>query len=927
MKTMTKALALVLLVLIAVPAAAQSLVGTVTGTLTDEQGGTLPGVSVTLTGKTGDKTAPTGTDGTYRFVGLDPGTYSVQATMTGFQTRKQENIVVTVGREAVVDFSLKVGGMTETLEVVGESPIVDVTSSATNNLLSQDLLFNMPIRQGNTASTLLNFAPGINNESAYGGDASSANALMIDGVDTRDPSGGTAWTFYNFNIVEEVQIQGIGAPAEYGAFSGAVINTITKSGGNRFQGLFDGIFTKSSFSSDNLEADITEANPALGDPAKIKELTDFTTQLSGPLIQDKLFFFASAQRYHRRNDPTGPRTFVDEISPRVNVKLTYQPSSNDMFMGHVQYDSYSIIGRNGVSTLVATDRLTNREDAPEWVWVTNWRHLFGSRTFAEVKYTGWWGFYDLNPEHNDPLRIDENGEYNASSGQGWFYYGDRGRHTAHASVSHFAEKWGKHDLKFGVEVERSKTRDRYHFVGLYYYDNGGAPYYAYDYGYDIQGRNQRESLYVQDSWRIGDRLTLNPGVRVDRLRGHTPGGPEVYNTTTVAPRFGFAFDLTGDHKTVVKGSYSQYYEGIFNDIYKAATPGIEDFISYDATACPSISAPCPADLLVEVGRTPSPIATVDPDIAHPRVDEMSIGLERALSNDIRISVTGMRRQNKNIIGTVLPDARWAPLSLTSHATTPGGAVPVPVYRWMNSAESENNILITNPHGFVFRDVNGNPLGTIDSERDYKALMAVLTKRFSHRWTAQVSYVLAKAEGARDNGSEGSYLSTSQFFRTPTLALTNSQGELTNSRRHELKVMFGVQIPKVEVGFNAYFRSISGRHYTLEQRFASSAFGGSGFVPLSSWRTPFIQPRGTNVLPTEKILDLRLEKLFYVGSSRKNRLSLYADITNALNESTVTSRIVRVPSLSISGVDDPVLFDAPAAVIAPRQVTLGARWSF
>src|SRR5688572_16479788 len=350
MKAMTKALALVLLVLIAVPAAAQSLVGTVTGTVTDEQGGALPGVAVTLTGKTGNKTATTGTDGTYRFVGLDPGTYSVQATMAGFQPRRQENIVVTVGREAVSDFSLKVGGLTETLDVLGESLMVDVASSATNNQLSQDLLFNMPIRQGNTATNLLNFAPGINNQSAYGGDASSANSLMIDGVDTRDPSGGTAWTFYNFNIVEEVQIQGIGAPAEYGAFSGAVVNTITKSGGNRFQGLFDAIFTNSSFSGDNLTEEITTANPALADPASIEELTDFTTQLSGPLVQDKLFFFASAQRYHRRDDPTGPRTVSDEISPRVNVKLTYQPGSNDTFMGHVQYDSYSIIGRAGVST-------------------------------------------------------------------------------------------------------------------------------------------------------------------------------------------------------------------------------------------------------------------------------------------------------------------------------------------------------------------------------------------------------------------------------------------------------------------------------------------------------------------------------------------------------------------------------------------------
>ena len=136
MKTLMKALALLLLVAIAVPAAAQSLTGTVTGTVKDEQGGTLPGVAVTLTGKTGTKTTTTETNGTYRFVALDPGPYSVQTQLAGFSPRRQDNIVVTVGKEAVVDFALKVGGLTESLVVVGEAPVVDTTSSATNNQLS-----------------------------------------------------------------------------------------------------------------------------------------------------------------------------------------------------------------------------------------------------------------------------------------------------------------------------------------------------------------------------------------------------------------------------------------------------------------------------------------------------------------------------------------------------------------------------------------------------------------------------------------------------------------------------------------------------------------------------------------------------------------------------------------------------------------------
>ena len=101
----------------------------------------------------------------------------------------------------------------------------------------------MPI-YSSTSTGLLNYAPGINSSSAYGAQGSYGNALLLDGVDTRDPEGGSAWTFFNQNLIEEVQIGGLGAPAEYGGFTGAIINTVTKSGGNAFSGLFSMRYTE-----------------------------------------------------------------------------------------------------------------------------------------------------------------------------------------------------------------------------------------------------------------------------------------------------------------------------------------------------------------------------------------------------------------------------------------------------------------------------------------------------------------------------------------------------------------------------------------------------------------------------------------------------------------------------------------------------------
>ena len=925
MRNIVKALALLLLVVFAVPAGAQSLSGTVSGTVKDEQGGALPGVAVTLTGKTGTKTTTTDNNGVYRFVALDPGTYSVQTQMSGFSPRRQDNIVVTISREAVTDFSLKIGGLSESLLVVGEAPVVDTTSSATNNQLSQDLLFNMPINQGNAATNLLNFAPGINNGAAYGGDADTANGLLIDGVDTRDPSGGSAWTFYNYNIVEDVEFTGIGAPAEYGAFTGAIVNTITKSGGNRFAGLFDVIYTKSSLASKNVSSGDIALNPNLAQSAKINKLVDFTTQISGPLIKDKLFFFASAQRYQKDQDPIGPRTVNNEASDRFNGKLTWQPTPNDNVVGSLQFDNYNVTGRAGFNALLDSDAITNLEDAPEFVWNGQWRHLFGSKTFTEIKYTGWWGFYDLNPTVKDqPWHFDENGANYGS--QGYFYYGDRGRHQVNASISHYADAFGHHDLKFGVEVERSKTRDRDGYIpnGVYYYDYGGQPYQAYGYSYDYNGRNRRESAYIQDSWKVGSRLTLNPGLRYDHLHAGYPGQAEVYTANNLAPRFGFALDVTGDHRTVLKGSYSQYYEGIFNNIYYRATPGQGDHVTYDSSGCPPYPAICGLSNLVEIGRTPATLYKMDPNIKHPRVDETSLGFERALGNEVRLSVTGIFRDSKNAIGSVLPSARWDPFT-----TTDALGQPITLYKWANRSASESDLLITNPGGFEFRDSSGNPIGAIDTTKRYKALMFVANKRFSHRWQAQISYVLSKSYGSLNNNGNASFGTNSATnggggshqYETPNVSLINEAGELTNSRRHEVKAMLGFQVPVVDIAINAYFRSLSGRPYQPYQQFGSSVIS---FPASSGGRRVLIEPRGSLRRPSENVLDLRLEKIFKLGS-QKNRISLYANITNALNAHAVTDLQYRVPSITIGS--ETVNYQSPVGIIDPRQVTLGARWAF
>lgn len=911
MQKLTKAFSLAALVLLlANPAASQTLAGSITGTITDEQGGVLPGVTVSLTGRTGTRAAVTDAAGVYRFQAVDPGTYSLSAELAGFQARRRENIVISVGTPLTIDLSLPVGGLQETVSVVADTQTVAVTSSEATSNLSQEVLFNLPIDRSNAAVNILNNVPGITDTSAYGGASSGANALMLDGVDTRDPEGGSAWTFWNYNIMEEVEVKGLGAPAEYGGYTGAVMNAVTKSGGNMFTGLFDITYTGEDLSSSNITDEIEEQNASLAQPAITKKLVDYTAQVGGPLMRDRAFFYVSAQRYLKESDPAGPITRRHEVSPRFNAKVTLQPGTNDQFMFTVQADDYNIIGRAGGPAFVVTDDITNREDAPEWVWLAQWRHLFGSRTFLEIKYTGWDGYFDLNPEHEVPGHLDgATGEYSQS--QGWFALYDRHRNQVNAALSHYAEGFGRHDLKFGAEFERSGVRNRYNYVGgLFFYDYGGAPYLAYSYGYDLKADNQRESFYAQDSWRVNDRLTINAGGRLDWIRGTHPDVGKVYDTKSLAPRVGFAYDVTGNNDTVIRGHYGQYYEAAFASLYNRAVPGIDDFVLFEWDG----------SQYVEIDRAGSVIYSVDPDIKHPRVNEFTIGVERALTPDLRFQVTGVFRENTNLVDSVLPDARWAPTTLPISANDVVSASSLSAFRWANADASEDNRLITNPDGFQYRDPAGNVIGTVDAFRNYRGLILALNKRLSNRWLGNISYVLSRSRGTVDN-TFGANAGATRTFETPSLALVNAEGSLTNDRRHEFKFYAGYQIPIIDVNVNAIGLIYSGRTWTPFQQYSTSQ---TGFALSSAGRRYLLEPRGSRRLPWQRTLDLRFDKQFRLTA--RDRIGLYLDVVNLFNASTIVAIQSRVPSLTITGIG-PVDAGAPSAIIAPRQITIGGRWSF
>ena len=886
------------------PAAAQSLTGTITGRVLDQQGGALPGANVTVTGKTGSQTQVTDARGEFRFVGLSVGNYSVRAELPGFSKREEQSLDLGIGNTIDLKLELQVSGVSEAVMVTASPITVDTTTTATDSKLSQSLLFSMPISRTNAAVNLLNNAPGINNGSAYGGGANTGSSLMLDGVDTRDPQGGSAWTFFNYNIIEEVQVGGLGAAPEYGGFTGAVVNTITKSGGNRFSTLSELRFSNTSLSANNIDSAVAKANPALAQAAVIKRLTDYTVQLGGPIKKDKLFFFGSVQRYSVQDDPTGPTTLHTEVSPRFNGKLTWQPTSTDNIFTTWQYDAYNQTGRRGLPpALVATQQQTLNQDSPELIWNTQYRKVFGSSTFLELKHTGYgWAYFDLDPIDKSPTHYDEKGAYSGGAGYNAQY--DRTRNQVNAALSKYADLKGSHNFKFGAEIERSKIRNRYAYSGnIEYYDYGGLPYLAYSYAYDTKATVQRNSFYAQDQWKLG-RATLNYGVRADQVHGgeDASNATSIYKTFSVGPRVGVAVDVLGSGKSVLRAYYGRMYEGANVTPFDRALPGIGDFVIYDVG--PGYKTLTESDRISGASKY-----RVDPNIKQVGLDEFNASFEQQLSSVVKFTATGVYRNNINFINSVLPDARWSPVVRTNPLTNQ----PITVYRWANRTVGEKYV-IQNYSGFRYLAADGSTLGTADPYRRYGGMILTLQKAITHRWGGQLSYVWSRTQGTVNNlGTENQ---SSSQFQTPNIALVNSDGFATNDRTHEFKTYGSYQIPVIEVALNAYYRFTSGSRYTPVQRLAGSVINYSSSIDLP------LQTLGSRRNDGLNLVDLRTEKVF---SSGINRFGVYLDVQNLFNAGTITARQTRYPNRSISG--NTVLFGDPTAVTPARQATVGLRWSF
>src|SRR4051812_12240370 len=295
---------LAIFLLVALTASAQETTGAIRGRIVDAQGLAVPGATVTATGPQGTKTAVTDAEGRFSIPFLTPGVFGVRGELQGFKAVEQKNVTVSLGQAVDLSLEMEVGGLSETVQVTGSSPIINTSSTTTGAVLSSEMFSQVPV--GRRVSDTLYMAPGVSTGGSVGsanpsisGGSGLENQYVIDGVNVTNQGYGALGSYSivfgslgnatPFDFVKEVQIKTGGYEAEFGQSTGGVVNVVTKSGSNDVRGSVfgyarptktEGTYTQTTSPNGTINTQSTQVN-------------DGGMEVGGPIWRDRMFFFGA----------------------------------------------------------------------------------------------------------------------------------------------------------------------------------------------------------------------------------------------------------------------------------------------------------------------------------------------------------------------------------------------------------------------------------------------------------------------------------------------------------------------------------------------------------------------------------------------------------------------------------------------------------
>ena len=957
------------LLLAAAPAAwTQVATGNVYGTVADDSGAVLPGVSVTLSGPYGSRSTTTGGQGEFRFLNVDQGRYTIKTALTGFAGISQE-ITVNTGINVNLDFRMKVATVEETVTITAESPIVDVKKVGTATTITREEIASIPNSRDPWA--MLRTVPGVildrvnigGNENGQQanfvgkGDNGDNTMWNLDGVVITDTGAvGASPTYFDFDAFEEISITTGGSDLRTQT-GGIGINLVTRRGTNRFRGSVHGYLTHDKMQSTNLPDELV-GDPRLQGSDKgdhIEQIGDYGFDFGGPIVKDRLWFYGSWGKQDirlTRITQTADKTKLKSY----NAKLNWQAGPSDMlslfyFNGQKSKDGRAV----GVGVQEEDSFLWNQGNlyagGPHGFVKAEWNHTFSPNLYVSGKYsynnTG--GFF-LHPRGGD---VNGTIDFDNGVARGAYLSVDNTRpaHTANVDGSYFKSgAGGSHEFKFGFGYRKFNVTSTTHWGGnqLFSYVAGGT-------GYVHVARDARNatqagywSAYLGDSFTRG-RLTINAGVRWDRqtsenLPSQVPAnasfpdilGPISFDGNTpriewndFSPRVGLTVALDDSRRTVARASYARYASQLPSAqaafLAPAVSPGAYFAYLWDDDNGDGFAQPSEVrtDLGVQYFNYVNPLDPDGPssnrladDYGSQHDDELVAGLEREIVPDLAVSLAYSYRRTSDATSwtprTGFTPDDYAQQTFTSNGYTAVGYVP-----------DGDKVLASGGS----RTLGNRP----DYHRSFHGFEASLVKRLSRGWMGRVAFTYNNPREYIDGpGAVGNPSSTDTDVVGNFSALSGPQvdGGAYPTRSGGSGKGDAFVNAKWQLSANA-----------LAQLGAGFELSGALFARQGHPR-PIVQRRGlgfegpvrllaVSALDAERLpsvwnLDLRAAKNFRFGGTS---LVLSADLFNVFNANTELSRARLASSPLYDKATGGGSFNRLDEILNPRVLRLGVRVQF
>lgn len=892
---------------------AQRLTGKITGSVTDESGIPLPGVTVDISSPAmmGIQSQSTSKNGFYRFTNLNPGVYRIVFKLEGFKTIERENLKLSINSTVNENIALSFITLKESVIVIAETSTVDVTKSSITINYDKDSIEKLPMGRGSYIG-IIKQNPGFATVNGGGSDRivafgsnSEENAWFLDGVDVGHSGLGTPWLFPMEDVFEEVEVSGIGSAAEYGNFSGAVVSVVTKSGGNNLSGsaAYYGQFHALT-DDNNPDKDRWESH-------NLSKLYDIAFTLGVPIIKDRIWFFSGYQKWGDelttwQDDPRYP---LQADQNNQFFKLSSQIASNHRLVFSYFHESRSLL-RSPDDYIMPES--VGRESQPVYSWNVYYTYLINKSAFLEFKYSGYRNPGSYMPVEEYGGDLYQSVHYDAvtnitSNGLWWPWEYFANRHTANITFSYFAEDFlgGNHDFKIGVQYGRGSTETKNGFGGgKLYIDWDGEPFIMYEYMpnvWSFGGTVNSISAFVDDSWRPTERLTVNFGLRYDYHNAHIPAFPimDGWETTSrlgdgiddlivwnsLSPRIGIAFQLTSDHKTLFKASLGRYriYPYIAN--WDFPGPNVPDWnmwfwLDNEWKLANSIPG--------EQGYS------VNPQLMHPYADQIFLGLEREVFSNFSISLAFIYKNAKNNIGFTNIGGIYEEVQKEAV----GNEKIYTVWNQLNPGKEVH--YLTNPEGWG---------------QTYSAIILSFHKRYSSRWMLDTSLTWSKAKGLNLTSASTGFYGQSQSlvmyngkFGVDPNQLINAEGYLNLDRKWIFKLSAGYTLP-LDILASMYFTYQTGKPRLTFVRIVG--------LDQNWWINIIAEERGIDRFDDIYQLDFRLMKT--IRLYKNFRLHVMADVFNLLNAGIITNY------RSYAAYEDTYL--EPDSMQWPRRVQIGVKLEF